>query len=231
MRRYFGLIGVLTFIALASAALGQVTTTSSSGGTTFDGTSVTAQGTLLLPAGTCGTVPGWGWSADNDGTGTGMCRNNQDIIDVTLNGVRKFNFSGSRLGVTNGLPVVFTNSTTDPNTTASLSVVNDSNTTGSLRIFSGTTPTQSGTTCGTGPTIAGNNTSGSVILGSSPGLPCTIVFNGTWTSAPKCYLNPEVLTTGTTTVRATGITTGQFVITSTAALVATDKVSWFCTSS
>jgi hypothetical protein len=104
-------------------------------------------------------------------------------------------------------------------------------TTGALAIAGGTTPTQSGTTCGTGPTIAGNNTNGSIILGTTPGLPCAIVFNGTWTNAPRCYLNPEILTTGTTTVRATSITTTGFVITSTAALVATDKVSWFCVSS
>lgn len=104
-------------------------------------------------------------------------------------------------------------------------------TTGALRLFGGTTPTQSGTTCGTAPTIAGNNSLGSVTLGAAPGLPCTIVFNGTWTNAPKCFLNAEVLTTASTTVRATGITTTQFVITSTAALVATDKVSWHCLSS
>lgn len=103
-------------------------------------------------------------------------------------------------------------------------------TSGALRILSGTTPTQSGTTCGTGPTITGNNSLGSVTLGTAPGLPCTIVFNGTWTNAPKCFLDAEVLATATTTVRATGITTTQFVITSTAALVATDKVSWLCVS-
>jgi len=102
---------------------------------------------------------------------------------------------------------------------------------GSIAFSGGTTPTQSGTTCGTGPTIVGNNSSGSVTLGTSPGLPCTIVFSGTWTSAPRCWLNPDILTTATTTVRATGITTGQFVITTSAALVATDKISWHCESS
>lgn len=105
-----------------------------------------------------------------------------------------------------------------------------SGTNGALRVFGGTTPTQSATTCGTGPTIVGNNRRGSVTLGTGPTLPCTIVFNGTWTNAPTCYLNPDVLTTATTTVRATGVSTTQFVITSTAALVATDKVSWLCES-
>ena len=71
---------------------------------------------------------------------------------------------------------------------------------------------------------------GCVTLGSAPGLPCTIVFNGTRASAPRVMLNPEVLTTGTTTVRATSITTTGFVITSTAALVATDKVCWWAPS-
>lgn len=100
---------------------------------------------------------------------------------------------------------------------------------GSLRVLSGTTPTQSAATCGgAGFTITGDNSNGSVILGAAPTLPCAIVFNGTQTSAPHCYLTPEILTTGTTTVRPTSITTTGFVITSTAALVATDKVTWFC---
>lgn len=101
---------------------------------------------------------------------------------------------------------------------------------GSLRITAGTTPTQSAATCGgAGFTITGDNTNGSVVLGAAPTLPCAIVFNGTWsTSAPHCYLSPEILTTATTTVRPTTVTTTGFVITSTAALVATDKVTWLC---
>jgi hypothetical protein len=94
---------------------------------------------------------------------------------------------------------------------------------GALRIFTGTTPT--GTGCGTGASYAGNNTNGSVTIGTTPGT-CVITFNGTWTNAPNVYLNPTILTTGTTTCRATGITTTAFTITCTAALVATDKVSW-----
>lgn len=94
----------------------------------------------------------------------------------------------------------------------------------------GGVPTGSASTCGTTPTITGNNSLGSVTLTAGLTLPCTIVFSQAWPTAPKCFVNPEVLTTATTTARATGITTAQFVITTTAALVATDKVSWHCLS-
>lgn len=89
-------------------------------------------------------------------------------------------------------------------------------------------PTQSASTCGTTPTIVGTASAGSIVLGAGPTLPCQLVFSQLFATAPKCALNPEILTTGTTTVRATSVTTGGFVITTTAALVATDKVSWIC---
>jgi hypothetical protein len=89
-------------------------------------------------------------------------------------------------------------------------------------------PTQSASTCGTTPTIVGTNSVGSIVLGAGPTLPCQLVFSQNFLTAPKCALNPEVLTTATTTVRATSVLVSGFVITSTAALVATDKVSWIC---
>lgn len=168
-----------------------------------------------------GTVgaPSIAWATDADGTGTGFYRGAANTMDVAINGAQTTTFNAVGL--------------TLQGSTKLLQIAGDMNIArrgsgGSLGLAGGTTPTQSGTTCGTGPTISGNNTNGSVTLGTTPGLPCTIVFNGTWTSAPHCVLNPEVLTTATTTVRATGISTTQFVITSTAALVATDKVTWFC---
>lgn len=89
-------------------------------------------------------------------------------------------------------------------------------------------PTQSASTCGTTPTIVGTNSVGSIVLGAGPTLPCQLVFSQNFATAPKCVLNPEILATGTTTVRATSVLVSGFVITSTAALVATDKVSWTC---
>lgn len=88
--------------------------------------------------------------------------------------------------------------------------------------------TQSASTCGTSPTIVGTNSVGSIVLGAGPTLPCQIVFSQNFTNAPKCAINPEILTTGTTTIRATSVLVSGFVITSSAALVATDKVSWIC---
>ena len=160
---------------------------------------------------------------------TGWIRNNADTWDFVAAGVRAFNLSATRFGIVAGKSIIFTNSTTDPNTTASLTITSGStNATGALRILAGTTPTQSGTTCGTAPTISGNNSNGAIALGSAPGLPCQIVFNGNFPTAPHCYLNPEILTTGTTTVRATSLLTTGFVITSSAALVQADKITWWC---
>lgn len=89
-------------------------------------------------------------------------------------------------------------------------------------------PTQSASTCGTSPTIVGTASAGSIVLGAGPTLPCQLVFAQNFATAPKCAINPEILATGTTTVRATSVLVSGFVITSTAALVATDKVSWIC---
>jgi hypothetical protein len=187
---------------------------------TFDLTTNFADGTV--------SVPSIAWTSDADGTGTGFYRASANTIAATISGTGRTEISNLEISQTSGGLYSWNSSTIG---TARDLQLGRAGAPGSLRILAGTTPTQSGTTCGTGPTIAGNNTNGSIILGTTPGLPCAIVFNGTWTNAPRCYLNPEILTTGTTTVRATSITTTGFVITSTAALVATDKVSWFCVSS
>lgn len=213
MKKLLGFVGVLTFIAAASMALAQV----SVGGIQWpafmpDGTA--AQGSLCF-----GSEPT-----------TCLWRATTQEMDISIIGTSRHAFTASRYGQTTGNLIIWTNSTTNPSTTAQLSIGNTAAATSGLRILSGTTPTQSGTTCGTGPTLTGDNTNGSVALGSAPGLPCTIVFNGTWAAAPHCSLNPEILTTGTTTVRATSITTTGFVITSTASLVQADKVTWFCVS-
>lgn len=171
------------------------------------------------------TVPGIFWSGDEN---TGFSEIGDGVTGWLSNGTLIGVFS-SNLGMRQAALLSWAAST-NPNAAAVLSLGSTS-AAGGLRILSGAIPTQSGTTCGTGPTITGNNTLGSVALGTAPGLPCTIVFSGAgWSAAPHCMLNPLVLTTGTTTVRATGISTTQFVITSTAALVAADKVEWLCAS-
>lgn len=174
-------------------------------------------GIALFAAGTA-AAPSMGWLADADGTGTGWYRSAADTMTLAINGVQRFTFAGVTLtiGGTGGNVSINSDTTWTRNGSG-----------GSHAFSGGTTPTQSASTCGTGPTITGNNTKGCVTLGTGPTLPCTIVFNGTLTAAPAVFLNPEVLTTATTTVRATGITTSQFVITSSASLVATDKVCWW----
>jgi hypothetical protein len=138
-------------------------------------------------------------------------------IGVSLAGVEVFRFSSSGISIiSDTIGVRF-------GAAADLSLLRGGSG-GTLRVLGGTTPT--GTGCGTGAAFAGNNTNGSVVIGTTPGT-CAITFNGTLTSAPNVYLNEPILTTGTTTCRATSITTTGFTITCTAGLVSTDKVSWF----
>lgn len=199
----------LLLAVVATYAQAQVTVTA--GWLSLGGGTLT--GPLLLPTGSA-TAPSMGWFDDADGSPTGIYRVAANQIGFLINGALAGRFTSNGFSVGSVEDTIFARG----------------GTTGALRIFGGTTPTQSGTTCGTGPTIAGSNRSGSITLGAAPGLPCTIVFNGTWGQTPRCWLSPEVLATATTTVRPTSITTTGFIITSTAALVATDKVSWLCES-
>jgi hypothetical protein len=202
----------LAVVLAITASVAQAQITITSGWLPLGGGTIS--GPLLVPYGSA-SAPSIGFAPDADGTPTGIYSTNVNQIGFLINGALAGRFDSNGLNLGSTQDTIFARG----------------GTTGALRLFGGTTPTQSGTTCGTGPTLAGNNSLGSVTLGTTPGLPCTIVFNGTWTNAPKCFLDAEVLATGTTTVRATGVTTTQFVITSTAALVATDKVSWHCVSS
>jgi hypothetical protein len=192
-----------------------------SGTTTFPGTALFANGTAAAPSVSFTSDPDTGFSKVGSSPA--------DNITWASGGAVKGALAGG-VAIINTGAVGWVSGTDPTNGSAFDVLINRGGAPGTLRISSGTTPTQSGTTCGTGPTITGNNRSGSVALGSAPGLPCTIVFNGTWGQTPRCWLNPDVLTTGTTTVRATSITTTSFVITSTASLVQADKVSWLCES-
>lgn len=74
--------------------------------------------------------------------------------------------------------------------------------------------------CGTSPAIAGNNSSGTVTVGSSSnGSKCTITFSGTLTSTPHCLCNNRTTgnlcratSPGTTTVALSGTLTAADVL-------------------
>lgn len=162
---------------------------------------------------------------------TGMYVASSDsLLSLNVGGTRRFMFSSGDLQVSAG-----TASISLLGATALVNLGNPTDvsiarggTNGALRILNGTTPT--GTNCGAGATFTGNNSCGSVTLGAAPGTP-VITFNGTWTNAPRVFLNEEILATATTTTRATSIGTTSFTITSTAALAAGDKISWLAFSS
>lgn len=100
---------------------------------------------------------------------------------------------------------------------------------GRLKFIDGTAPTVA-SGCGTSPTIAAGSTAGmgKITLGSGTPGTCIINFNRTWGVAPACFINERIVNTSGTAY-ATGETTTQFVIQSTAA-DASQNVDWFCAS-
>lgn len=103
-------------------------------------------------------------------------------------------------------------------------------TTGALRVFAGTAPTCTGN-CGTSPSVAGNNTEMLVTIGTGPPAASTftVTFNGTWTNAPHCQ--GQRATTGTTpVVTAVVTTTTTAVVNLSANLVASELYSVRCIS-
>lgn len=92
----------------------------------------------------------------------------------------------------------------------------------------GTAPTVSSGAgdCGTSPSIAGNDNTGRVTVGSSTnGGFCTVTFAQSWSNQVICSVNNE--TTGIL-VRATNTSTSSFRITG--VIVAGDKLTYQCTS-
>lgn len=45
--------------------------------------------------------------------------------------------------------------------------------------------------CGTSPTIAGNDQAGKVTIGTAPGTSCTLTFANPWKNAPACFSDDE----------------------------------------
>jgi hypothetical protein len=79
--------------------------------------------------------------------------------------------------------------------------------------------------CGTSPTIAGNDVSGRITLGSAPPASCTVAFSAHWTNTPTCWCNDE---TTATSCRASANSVAQ--VTFNGAFAAADKVSFGCSS-
>ncbi len=71
--------------------------------------------------------------------------------------------------------------------------------------YKGTAPTLS--SCGTSPSIVGNDMVGSVTTGTTNGASCTVTFAAEWTNAPLCVLTPRG---STITLTAQSVTTLQF---------------------
>lgn len=95
-------------------------------------------------------------------------------------------------------------------------------------IYTGSTPTPTGT-IGTGSSIAGNDNAGVLTIGSSPGSgTITITFAVAWTVRPVCFFQDET-TLAANHVRPTTIDTTHAVLTSASgSFAASDVISWMC---
>jgi hypothetical protein len=87
----------------------------------------------------------------------------------------------------------------------------------------GTAPTVS--SCGTSPSIVGNDMVGRVTVGTSPSTTCTLTFNAAFTNAPICLAQDE---TTSVTMRATTVSTTAVTFTASGTLTASDKISYSC---
>lgn len=86
--------------------------------------------------------------------------------------------------------------------------------------------------CGTSPSIAGTDTSGIVTMGAS-GVPASgwvITFNGTWSAAPSCIVQPALATmvVGKMPIAVVVTTTTVTVTTNGTAPSTSDKYSYHC---
>ena len=108
-------------------------------------------------------------------------------------------------------------------------------------VSGGAAPTiAAGTGAGTSPTIAISGTDNfqtiTLTTGSTPSATatiCTVTFNKTWGSAPKCIISPgngtaALANNGTTNPYVSAMTTTTFTFTSTGALAASTQYIWNC---
>lgn len=64
--------------------------------------------------------------------------------------------------------------------------------------------------CGSDPSIIGNDSAGSITIGSGVITGCTLTFNQAWTAAPICIVtsNSAAITGGVTAVSTSAFTAG-----------------------
>lgn len=80
--------------------------------------------------------------------------------------------------------------------------------------------------CGSSPTVVGSDVVGQLNVGTGGvATTCTITFNKTWTTVPKCFVQDETSQATTTTVAPTATT---MVLTATVAWTASSKIDYFC---
>jgi hypothetical protein len=89
--------------------------------------------------------------------------------------------------------------------------------------YTGTAPALS--SCGTSPSIVGNDMVGRVTVGTSASTTCALTFNVAFTNAPICFAQDE---TSAVTVRATTVSTTAVTFTASASMTASDKLSYRC---
>lgn len=81
--------------------------------------------------------------------------------------------------------------------------------------------------CGTAPTIVGNDSAGKVTIGTGTPSACTLTFTKAWPTGASCRANDDTTIAKNPTTVVTTTTTA--VITLTAASVNGDVISYQCT--
>jgi hypothetical protein len=84
--------------------------------------------------------------------------------------------------------------------------------------------------CGTSPTIAGNNTTGVVTVGTSTnGGKCTVTFVGVWRQIPHCFCNNRTAVIRTCqAIGTTNTTNATTALTATSTFTAGDVLDYLC---
>jgi len=77
--------------------------------------------------------------------------------------------------------------------------------------------------CGTGPTLTGTDSAGTIVVGTAAGTTCTLTFNSAWLTAPTCVVSDD---SAIVSIQPTSTTT-QLVLTGSAALTSA-KLTYIC---
>lgn len=177
-----------------------------------------------------GTAPSIYWTADADGSGTGLFRRVANVISFTANGNQRAEIADAYIRGGNSVVIGWSSTalasgaadTGFARNAAGVVEVNTgtAGTMGDLKLkrltsSQGTPPTCS-SNCGTSPSVVGGDSAGIVTMGAT-GVPASgfvITFNGTWASAPACIVQsaktgmvvgkmPIAVVTSTTTITVT----------------------------